>query len=177
MAQTRMSAQEFLQLPESNQPTELINGEVIMAPAPELSHQDIVLQIAALLKSTIGDGKVRIAPVDVHLDEVTVVQPDVLWTAPNSQCLPVEGKHLRGAPELVVEVLSPTTARYDKGIKFDLYEQYGVREYWIVDPVSEYMEVFCLDDSKFVRHGVWGPEDTFASPLMGQINLSQIFEE
>ncbi len=76
--QTRMTANEFLTLPETNLPTELINGEVIMSPSPEVYHQDVVLEVALLLRQRVPNGKVHIAPLDVHLDDNNVVQPDGL---------------------------------------------------------------------------------------------------
>jgi Uma2 family endonuclease len=94
VVQTRMTASEFLALPESNLPAELLNSEIIMSPAPELSHQDIVGRLYMLIKTLAPGGKVYFAPVDVYLDESNVVQPDVLWIADGSACVPVEGKGL-----------------------------------------------------------------------------------
>jgi Uma2 family endonuclease len=170
--QTKITAEEFLHLPESQTPTELINGEIIVAPAPELYHQDIVLQTAILIKTTAPDGKVYIAPVDVHLDDVNVTQPDVLWLSPDSQCSAVDGKRLFGAPDLVVEVLSPSTALRDKSVKFQLYEKYGVREYWIIEPTGQYVEVWLLTDGKFARHGVFGGSDSFTSAVLGDKSVA-----
>ena len=78
------------------------------------------------------------------------VQPDVLWNSPASRCVLVDDAYFRGAPDLVVEVLSPSTALRDKQTKFRLYEKYGVREYWIVEPTAQYVEVWALVEAKFV---------------------------
>jgi Uma2 family endonuclease len=166
--QTKMTADEFLQLPESQTLTELIDGDVIVAPAPELGYQDSVLASASFIKVLAQAGKVYIAPVDVHFDDGNVVQPDVMWLSPDSACFPAEGKRLIGAPDLIVEVLSPSTALRDKGVKFRLYEQYGVREYWLIDPAARYVEVWWRDGEKFALQGVFGEAETFASVVLGE---------
>lgn len=173
--QLRMTAAEFLQLPQTNLPTELINGEVYEMPAPELAHQRIVLRIATEIQKHIANGEVFIAPVDVYLDDLNIVQPDVLWISENSPCVPVAGKYLRGAPDLVVEVFSPGTARRDKREKFRLYEKYGTREYWMVDPAAQFIEVWQASEGQFQRMEVYGPEETFASPLLGTVDLTSVF--
>jgi Uma2 family endonuclease len=106
-----------------------------------------------------------------------VVQPDVLWIAPDSACVPVNGNHLRGAPDFVAEVLSPGTARRDKKQKFSLYEKYGTREYWLIDPAAQYVEVWALAGGKFERRGVYEPGDTFASILSDDqvVEVTMIF--
>jgi Uma2 family endonuclease len=173
----KMTAAEYLELPETNLPTELINGEVFRMPAPQLNHQDTVLQTALFLKQWLTDGKVYVAPVDVYLDELNVVQPDVLWISPdNKRCVSVEGKYLRGAPDLIIEVLSPGTARRDKREKFGLYQKYGVREYWMVDFHEQFIEVWQLVEGKFLLLNVYGPGETFISPLLGEI-VKHIFPE
>lgn len=168
--QTRMRAAEFLALPESNLPTELIGGEVVMAPAPELRHQDVVLQIGMFLKGAAPEGTTYVSPVDVHLDENNVVQPDVVWLAPESNCVPVEGKYLRGAPDLVVEVLSPGSTRIDRVDKFRLYEKHGAREYWLVEPTEEYVEVWQLTEGKFAHAGAYRADERLSQGCWGGVS-------
>ncbi len=179
--QTKMTAIEYFQLPETLVSTQLINGEFLEMPAPSLSHQDIVLNVAVFLRelSKIIGGKVWIAPVDVRLDEVNVPQPDVVWLADNNpQCIIIERKYLQGAPDLIVEVLSPGTALLDKREKFRLYEKYGVREYWLLHPTEHYAEIWQLQAAKFVLAGVFGAEDTFAHSILGQpVAMTAIFGE
>lgn len=140
-----MTAAEFLDLPESMQKTELIDGEIIVNPMPELFHQELVGHASLLLNQLGKNGKAYVSPVDVYLDDTHVVQPDVLWLAENSDCVSVEGKFLRGAPDLVIEIFSPGSIRHDKITKFKLYEQFGVREYWMIYPSEQYIEVYILD--------------------------------
>ena len=175
--QTKMTADEFLRLPETSQRTELIDGEIIVT-APELDHQDILLNTAFALKNLVPDGKVRVSPVDVYLDDFNLVQPDVLWASAESKCVPFGKKYMRGAPELVVEVLSPSTALRDKGVKFRLYEAHGVHEYWIIDPAAQYVEVWQRSGEKFERHGVFGAGESFVSAALGQkaVEVSEIFK-
>src|SRR5690606_14643564 len=107
---TRMTAAEFLELPESNQITELIDGEVSVSPAPLIDHQNVVLETAVILRGLIPDGRVYIAPSDVYFDDINVVQPDIFWISDkNERCIAVGRKHFRGAPDLIVEVLSSGT--------------------------------------------------------------------
>src|SRR5262245_37337173 len=116
----RMTAAEFLALPETNLPVQLLDGEVIQLTAPELDHQDVVGNVFVLFKQitkTLG-GKAYVAPVDVVFDDHNVPQPDVMWLAPDSQCKSVGTKRLKGPPDLIVEVLSPSTSRDDKRYKF-----------------------------------------------------------
>jgi Uma2 family endonuclease len=176
--QTRMTAKEFLELPETNNFVELLDGEVIMSPTPFPKHQDVVGNTFIILKgltSTIG-GKVYLAPLSVYLDDNNIPEPDVIWIAPNGRCV-VGEKWLTGPPDLVVEVLSPSTGHQDKVKKFKLYERQGIREYWIADPVHRLLEVWVLIDGKFVEQGIFAPEDTFQSPVLGgqTIDVSAIF--
>src|SRR5688572_12099576 len=130
---TIVTAREFLELPETNVLTELIKGEIIVAPSPEDRHQKASGKSHIYLVQLVSGGELRYAPADVYLDAITVVQPDLFWVSPNSICHLVNGKYWRGAPDLVIEILSPSTTRRDRGIKFDLYEKHGVREYWLME--------------------------------------------
>jgi Uma2 family endonuclease len=177
--QTRMLAADFLALPESSQPTELIDGEIVMTPAPRHTHQKLVYRLAKLIEHiAAGTGEVNISPQDVHLDENNVVQPDLFWiSGPESRCQLGEDEYWHGAPDLVVEVLSPATARYDKVEKFRLYEKHGTREYWIVEPEAQYVEVWQLADGKFRSQGIFGSDESFQSVLLGEarVDLRPIF--
>jgi Uma2 family endonuclease len=173
----RMTAAEFLSLPETNLPRQLLNGEVVELTAPELDHQDVAGNIFVLFRQvakTIG-GKAYVAPVDVYLDELNIPQPDVLWIAPDSKCQAEGTKRLNGAPDLIAEVLSPSTAREDKRVKFRLYEKYGVREYWIVDPRDQLVEVWHHNDRHYDLLDAYGIGETFTSALIGAVETNAIF--
>jgi Uma2 family endonuclease len=176
---TKMSADAFRQLPESNQFMELINGELYMSPSPKSFHQDIAFNIAFLLRQQIPHGKIVIAPMDFYMDGVNVYQPDVFWLAENSPCVERDGYYY-GAPELVVEVHSPATVKQDKDAKFDVYQRVGVLEYWLVDPIGHIVEVWSRTklDEAWQRRGVFGADETFASVAMSKdITMTGIFPQ
>jgi Uma2 family endonuclease len=173
LTKTRMTAAEFLQLPESSEIIELINGEVIMPPAPSDYHQANVGDIYFYLRQHVQKGTFRLAPTDVYLSEIDVVQPDIFWvSAENTVCVLVDGKFWRGAPDLIIEILSPSTARRDREAKFSLYEQHGVREYWMVEPEAAFVEVYSLQAGKYIRLGFFGLGETFKSPVLGNLDIA-----
>lgn len=160
--QERITAQEFTQLPETNQLTELIQGVVYMSPSPSDAHQDAVLIIATDLRHRIDSGRIKIVPLDLHLDEGHVVQPDIFWAGrTGGACQFGDDGRWHGAPDLIVEVLSPATAARDRGAKFRLYESHGVRQYWLVDPIARYLEVYTLREGQLQRVDAYTTGDTF----------------
>jgi Uma2 family endonuclease len=180
---TRITASEYLQMPETNQRTELLDGlltiygEDAVSPAPVNEHQRLVRRSSRVVEDLIPNGEVFTAPTDVHFDELNVVQPDIFWVAENSQCVEVDGKYWYGAPELIIGVLSPGTERKDRGQKFRLYQKYGVREYWLVSRSESFIEVYNWIDGVFIQQGVYGSEDTFVSPVLGNkiVDVKLIF--
>ena len=135
--------------------------------APHDQHQKAITRLIIVLAPFVSTGELRPSPVDVLIDELNVVQPDVMWVShKNERCVLRDGRWY-GAPDLVVEILSPSTAKQDKSTKYDLYEKYGVREYWIVDGDVKLIEVYVRDGEKFVRQGVFGLGDSFVSPVLG----------
>lgn len=133
---------------------ELLNGEIVMMASPSVNHYQITLNIVLAFQSYLkgktcrafGDG------VDVYLTENDRVIPDAMIVC-NKNNIKLDGIH--GAPDLIVEVLSPGTAKNDKGYKKDLYEKSGVKEYWIIDPVPRSIEVYLLTDGKFALDEVY----------------------
>jgi Uma2 family endonuclease len=178
LIKTHTTTEAYFAMPETMQPTQLIHGEIIEMPPPELHHQDLVLALGILFSAcakALG-GKAYVAPVYVVLGDDIVLQPDALYTSPNSSAQPDSGKRLRGAPELVAEVLSPSTAYLDRGKKFTLYEKHGVAEYWLVDPQSHIIEVYQRNGDAFARLGVYSSDEQFTSRCIGQVNTNAIFE-
>ncbi|MBL8155161.1 MAG: Uma2 family endonuclease [Anaerolineae bacterium] len=164
---TRMTAAEYFALPETTQPMELINGIVIRSPSPTPRHQGIAGNVYALLRSRAkaGGGRAYMAPIDVVLDDSQVLQPDVVYLAPESRCQITE-RRLVGPPDLVVEVFSPGSVRRDKIDKFELYEACGVRETWMIDPHEQYIEVYHRDGAALILQGVYGLGAAFTSALL-----------
>ena len=176
---TRINATDYFNLADYKEHNliQLIDGEVIIAMPSIPKHQDVVREILVLLTliaRKIG-GKAFDSPIEVYLDENNVFEPDVLYLTVDSQCT-IGEKRLTGAPELVVEVLSPSTAKYDRQQKYQAYEKHGVNEYWIVDPVHETIEVWTLNkDGKFERQGAYA-DDKFKSATLGEeVDVKAIF--
>lgn len=173
---TRIDAEAFFALPETLNPTELIEGELFQMPAPSPRHQRLVFKPAKLLDKLIPNGEVFIALNDVHLDVLNVVQPDVMWIAEGSACQETDKRFVGGAPDWVVEVLLDATTRRDRKEKFTLYEQHGTREYWLVDPQARLIEVWQAQDGRFGRVGAYTPEETFTSPLLEKpVGVAELF--
>jgi Uma2 family endonuclease len=174
--QTKVSAAEFLTLPETLQPTELIDGEIVVSPSPVPQHQRIIFRLASRIDALLPDGELLLSPIDLHLDEDNVVQPDIVWLSVKGRCV-VREKWLEGAPALIVEVLSPGTVRRDRGDKFDLYERHGIGEYWLVDPDGQYVEVYTLNAGHYQRQGLYSPGERFPSAALGgkEVDLTGIW--
>ncbi|NJO83427.1 MAG: Uma2 family endonuclease [Blastochloris sp.] len=171
---TKMTATEYLQGQETSQPMHLIEGEIVVMPTPKSVHQRIVKLVLRLLESHTPNGEVFIAPLDVIFDDKTVLQPDVFWVAEGGLCDP-SGPYPKGAPDLIVEIISPGSIRLDRKIKFGLYEKFGVREYWMLTPEENLAEVWTRRDDKFALIGVYDASETFESPLLGSIEVRALF--
>lgn len=168
---TRIYAEEYYALTDYDKYDliELIDGEVFIGVPPIPVHQRIVREVLFLLTSISRQtgGEAFTSPIEVFLDDLNIVEPDVLYLKLNSRCV-VGEKQLTGAPDLVIEVLSPSTAKVDRGAKYAAYEQHGVGEYWIIDPTHGLIEVWILGATgTFVRSGAFAPGDSFTSATLG----------
>ena len=158
---------------------EIIDGDAYcMTPAPSIRHQDIVVNLVTQLKQKLSGGPCRtfVAPTDVVLSEYDVVQPDILVVCDKKK---ITDANIQGAPDLIIEVLSPYTSLKDKREKKALYERFGVREYIIVDPLEQYVERFLFeDDGTYGKGEVFGTQEVLQiNSLEGtDINLWEIFE-
>jgi Uma2 family endonuclease len=149
----KASIEEFWALPESMLPTEYINGEIIMAPTPTVVHQTVVVNILFALRQflqKVDIGTVLVSPMDVVLPTGEVVQPDVFVLVGEESQPARSAKNIQGAPSLAVEILSPGSIKHDRITKRNLYEQNGVREYWIVDPKARTLAQLVLRDERYV---------------------------
>lgn len=170
---------DYLTWPEGER-WELIDGKAYnMTPAPGTRHQRVTLRIARTLSSALGEGPCEcfVAPTDVVLSCCDVVQPDVLVVCDRTK---ITEANIQGAPDLVVEVSSPSTGLKDRREKRNLYEKYGVKEYLLVDPWLKYVERFSLGEDGMYRKGdVFGSEELLAlvSLEKTQIDLREVFEE
>jgi Uma2 family endonuclease len=136
LVRRRASVEEFWSLPESVLPTEYIDGEIIMAPAPNIPHQRLILWTAGLLQQFVIQnrlGEIFISPLDVVLPTGEVIQPDIFFLNPKQAARARTGNRVYDVPPFLIEVLSPGSVVHDTITKRALYEKNGVREYWIVD--------------------------------------------
>lgn len=158
---------------ETNLPVELWDGEIIMSPAPKPTHQTAVLSFARRLAEFTERpvlGRVFAAPLDVVLGPRRVVQPDVLFIARDRTA--IIGDHIAGAPDLVAEVISPGSWRRDRVDKKALYEQAGVKEYWILDPDAQTIEVFSLVKGALHLHSRAEETESARSKLLPGFKVS-----
>ena len=158
---------------------ELLNGELIMSPSPREIHQYISGNLYLVLGAFVRDrslGRVYFAPFDVVLSDTDVVQPDLLFVS-NERAAIITADNIQGAPDLVVEILSPATAERDRTVKLDLYARYGVKEYWIVDPDDKTMMVMLWREGGFEVSGVFGEGQSLRSPTLAgfSIALEEVF--
>ncbi len=150
-APTGWTYQQYLEL-DDEQRYEILDGELLVTPAPGTRHQDISRELGvrvAQFVSQRGLGKVYFAPTDVVLSEKQVVQPDILFIRAERVPEIVGERAVHGAPDLVVEILFPTSLHRDRHRKHALYERFGILEFWIVDPANRAVEVFVLAEKGY----------------------------
>jgi Uma2 family endonuclease len=173
-AQGYWTYDDFLRLPDDGNRYEIIDGVLYMVNAPDPEHQFAVDEIFAELRNFVKAnqlGAVYTAPIEVHLPDIArPVQPDVLFIA-EARRHNVKTKFIEGAPDIIVEVTSPSTMRTDRKIKFDAYERAGVREYWIVNPKTRSAEVYAPINGEYDLHGEFGPGETVTSTVLTGLNV------
>ncbi len=170
--------EDYLLLPEDRR-YEIIDGELFMTPSPTTYHQRIILNLTRLVDDHVRTqklGEVLFAPCDVVLSQVDIIQPDILFVSAERRAI-IGEKYVSAAPDLVVEVLSPSTAQRDQTLKSKTYERYGARELWIASPEARTIEVLVNSESGFRREAIYGYGDTLRSPLLPglQIPLDKVF--
>ena len=150
---TKLTYDDYVNLPDDGNRYEIIDGELYVNPAPVPQHQAIVLNIASALLVYFrkhGGGRVFGSPVDVVLSDARIVQPDVVALKSDRVAI-IAKKNIRGIPNLVVEVLSDSTRRLDEIQKRKLYDGAGVDEYWIVDPELQLVKIYRRETGAFTR--------------------------
>ena len=159
---------------------ELLEGELVMAPAPRIPHQRVAVELGTRLHTFVKDrclGEILFAPCDVLLSNTDVVQPDLLFVSRERSDILLGGDNVRGAPDLVIEILSPSTSGLDRILKRRLYAKYGVREYWLVDPDAKTVAVLLIAEDGFDVAGTYGERQIVTSPTLKgfTFNLDEIF--
>ena|ERR1700756_3867464 len=152
---------------------ELIEGELYMVPSPGFYHQSVLGNLWDFLRGFAKEkrlGIVLCAPLDVVLSDDNVLQPDIIFISKERGGIVTE-KSIRGAPDLIVEILSPGTLERDKIVKKSLYGKYGVKEYWIVDPTGKLIEVLTLREEGFEVFGIFFLDDELTSMLLKNLRI------
>jgi Uma2 family endonuclease len=152
----KLTYDDYCKIPDDRDRHEILDGMHVRSPAPVPYHQSVSRRMQFLLMQhieAIGLGEIYDAPIDVHLTEFDVVQPDLAVVLEGSRCV-VGEKKLEGPPDLIVEILSPATRSRDLGAKRRLYERVGVREYWIVDPQAKTVTQLVRDIELFAERGL-----------------------
>jgi Uma2 family endonuclease len=146
----KLTYEDLRKMPEDGKRYELIDGEVYMTPSPNTKHQVVVGNLYVALRrfaEETGIGKVFLAPFDVVFGERTAVQPDLLFIRTERLSI-LTDLNVQGAPDLVIEVLSPSTAAFDRETKLQVYARAGVPELWYVDPKEEIVEILNLSPNR-----------------------------
>ncbi len=154
--------------PNDGKRHELIDGEHIMTPAPRTNHQKASMNLSRLLDTFVrvhNSGHVFAAPFDIVFSDFDVTEPDTVFISRARENILTED-NVRGAPDLVVEILSPSTAEMDRKTKFRLYEKYGVREYWLVSPEAENVQIFALRANGYELLGNFTGEQQVRSEVL-----------
>ncbi len=165
----RLTYADLREMPEDGWRYELLEGEIVGSPAPAVRHQKAVAALALFLGEAVkvGAGTLLFAPTDVVLDpDWNALEPDLLFIARDRAAYLETETHIQGAPDLVVEVLSPRSASRDLGAKHTVYARYGVRHYWVVDPEAETVRVHELDGQSYRRPKVVRGDEALRFPLL-----------
>jgi Uma2 family endonuclease len=171
--QTGLTYEDLQAFPEDNLRREIIDGELIVTAAPATRHQRVVAKLVYRLYAycEVHGGEVLPAPLDVYFSETNVVEPDVVYVREENR-VRLERKYLRSAPDLAVEVSSPSTRRLELVRKRELYERFGVPEYWVVDLDADRVEVYRLEQGRYGHPLLFARGETLETPLAPGLTLA-----
>jgi Uma2 family endonuclease len=180
----KLTYDDFVLFPDDGQRHELIDGEHYVTPSPNIRHQRISGNLHLLIGTWLEEhpiGQLFYAPWDVVFSNVDVVEPDLLYMSNERAAQVMTLLHVKGVPELVVEIASPGTRKRDETIKRRLYERFGVAEYWVVDPDVDVVRVYRRDSERFDRAVELSRErgDVLTTPLLQglELPLQRVFRE
>ena len=170
---TGLTYEDLQRFPEDNFRRELIDGELIVTPAPATRHQEVVLELGARLLAWTKErgGKAYIAPTDVVFSDTTVLEPDVLFLHPENVAR-AEKRFIRGSPDVVVEVSTPSTRRLELVRKREVYERFRAREFWYIDLDADRVEIYRLEADHYGPPQYLGRGDDLTSPEIPGFSIS-----
>ena len=173
----KLTYADFERIPADGLRHEIIDGDEYVTPSPSIRHQRASRNLGRILDSHVTSktlGELFFAPIDVVLGDSDIVEPDLVFIS-KSRSDRIGEKNIEGAPDLVIEILSPSTASVDRGPKMTLYDRSGVREYWIVDPREETLEVRQFGEVRRMRF--FRKEDSVESAVLPnlELDLRQVF--
>lgn len=169
----RLTYADWIAFPNDSHRYEIIDGDLFVSPPPAIVHQRVSREIEFALLNFLKQnnlGEVLDAPVGVKLGDESILDPDLVVVL-TQNAHRIGEQIILGPPDVVVEILSPGTARRDLGIKRDTYQAAGVPEYWIVDPESRSVEVLSLVDQRYERAGLFRENSTLVSALLQGFEL------
>ena len=172
----KFTYEDFVSFPDDGKRHEIIDGEHFVTPSPNAKHQAVALNLGGMLWIHLKEhpiGAVFVAPFDVIFSDLDVVEPDLLYIS-RERLGVLTDKHVRGAPDLVVEILSPGTRKTDESIKRKLYERFDVREYWVVDPELDTIKIYRRVAEAFARVAELRAEasDALTTPLLPDFSVA-----
>jgi len=174
-----LTYEDYVGLPDDGRRYEILDGELEVSPAPAPRHQGVLRNLLFLLHGHVherGLGSIFCAPLDVILARDSIVQPDLIFVAAGRESMVTE-RAIEGPPDLAVEILSPWSDRRDRVAKAGLYARYGIRHYWIVDPVARTLEVYEGEGAEYrpvARHEGAGSVRTTLFPDL-EIDLGRVW--
>ncbi|MCL4785963.1 MAG: Uma2 family endonuclease [Verrucomicrobia bacterium] len=169
-----LTVEDYRMMPETGPRYQLIEGDLYTAPAPNRFRQDISGNIYFMLRDYLEKhpiGKLYEAPFVVYLDQFNAHQPDIVFVS-KSNCGILTDAGAEGAPDFIIEILSPKTAFLDKKSKRKVYARAGVKELWFVDPDTRMIHVYFLQDDPDRPAAAWSEKDTFRSPHFPGLRIS-----
>ena len=175
----RLTYQDYANL-KGDERYELLDGELILVGPPNRDHQDVVMDLGFQMRVFANEndpGRVYIAPFDVLFTDTDVVQPDILFISRERERI-LTHANVQGAPNLIVEILSPSSSTRDWRAKRELYASHGVREYWIVDPTNRIVSILLLQDGVLEIEQTHTEDETATSTVLDgfTVSLDSIFQ-
>jgi len=179
VSQNIWTYEDYRELPNDGKTYQVIGGKLFMTPSPSTRHQDICGNLGFIIRNFVKEhdlGKVYNAPIDVVFSSVNVVQPDIVFISKNRLRI-IKEKGIFGAPDWIMEIISPSTDKIDVKLKRDLYECFAVKEYWIIYPDDERIEVYLLKEGKYRLKGTFSKNETLKSEIIQglEVRLREVF--